>query len=558
METPKRIGKYEIVSRIAAGGFGIIYKGWDPYIKRSVAIKLCATPDAEVRQRFFREAQFVGNLVHPNITLVFDFGIEEEVPYLVQEFLTGYDLDELLKSEVLDDNPRAIVSLLLQVCEGLEFAHQHGIVHRDIKPSNIRVLEDGIVKIMDFGIAKSLEGGTKLTQTGIALGTAGYLAPEQIQGTTIDPRTDIFAIGVVGYELITGQRPFEGKSLSNVLYNILNLDPPPPSVIAGWCPEGLDQIILDCMQKDPARRFQTAGELARALRAIAPGLADGTAPADEQTSAVLRNLVARAEQSQGALRTQASTEHLTSSEPEMLATSSTISHVDDVVEEEERHHSPVLIIFLVLLLVVVGGAGLLYFSPDAQRMVFGPEGAPWVPTATPTPTATPAPTATPNPTPTPTENPTPTPTPTPAGPVTVRLIIDPPAEVAVDGRQLGTDKIQSRNLDLEQGRHSFTLSLSGYPPQTFEREVSWRTRVVSLTLDVGQLTLVYDQGAPPGGTAFLDGASLGKLPLIKVKVAAGKHRLAVRWPDREPFETTIDVPRLPGPTVTLAVAPPGD
>ena len=113
-------------------------------------------------------------------------------------------------------------------------------------------------------------------------------------------------------------------------------------------------------------------------------------------------------------------------------------------------------------------------------------------------------------------------------------------------------------MTLPQGHHSFTLSLSGYPPQTFEKEISWRTQVVSLTLDVGQLTLVYDEGAPPGGTAYLDGDSLGKLPLIKAKVAAGKHRLTVRWPNRKPFEKTIDVPRLPGPTVTLAVAPPGD
>ena len=206
MDTPKRIGKYEISAQIAEGGFGVIFKGWDPYIKRPVAVKMCASPDKEVRQRFQQEAQFVGNLVHRNITLVFDFGVEGDIPYIVQEFLTGYDVDELVNAGVLTD-PKTVASILLQVCEGLEFAHTRGIVHRDIKPSNIRVLEDGTVKIMDFGIAKSLEGSSNLTQTGIALGTAGYLAPEQIQGGTVDPRTDIFAFGVVAYEHIEHLKP---------------------------------------------------------------------------------------------------------------------------------------------------------------------------------------------------------------------------------------------------------------------------------------------------------------------------------------------------------------
>ena len=193
MAPPKKIGKYEIIAQVGTGGFGVIYKAWDPFIKRAVAIKMCATPDEEVRQRFFREAQFVGNLVHRNITLVFDFGVENDVPFIVQEFLTGYDLDTMVKAGVLGD-VKALASILLQVCDGLDFAHNRGIIHRDIKPSNIRVLEDGTVKIMDFGIAKSLEGGSKLTQTGIALGTAGYLAPEQIQGAMVDPRTDVFAL----------------------------------------------------------------------------------------------------------------------------------------------------------------------------------------------------------------------------------------------------------------------------------------------------------------------------------------------------------------------------
>ena len=290
MNAPQRIGKYEIISQIASGGFGVIYKGWDPFIKRPVAIKMCATPDAEVRKRFQQEAQFVGNLVHRNITLVFDYGVEGEVPYIVQEFLTGFDLDQLLKGGALADT-RTVVAILLQVCDGLEFAHHRGIIHRDIKPSNIRVLEDGTVKILDFGIAKSLESASKLTQTGIALGTAGYLAPEQIQGQTVDPRTDIFSLGIVAYELVTGRRPFQGNTLSNVLYRILHEEPEAPASVAPGCPEELDAIIRRCMAKDPAERFQTAHELLEALRQIsAPGAGD-LETSREITTGVLRDAV---------------------------------------------------------------------------------------------------------------------------------------------------------------------------------------------------------------------------------------------------------------------------
>jgi len=565
-DTPERIGKYEVVARIAAGGFGVIYKGWDPYIKRTVAIKLCATPDTEVRQRFFREAQFVGNLVHPNITLVFDFGIENEVPYLVQEFLSGYDLDQLLKGGALEGNSSAIISILLQVCEGLEFAHSRGIVHRDIKPSNIRILEDGTVKIMDFGIAKSLEAGTKLTQTGIALGTAGYLAPEQIQGATIDARTDVFALGIVAYEAVTGRRPFEGKSLSNVLYNILNLDPPPPRELASWCPVELDAIIRRCMAKDPDARYQSARQLADALRHAAASLPAVTGPiGEEETASILRDVVSRMEEA-GGEASGASTRRIPSSQE--LEThddfagpvEKPIEHTTILDEEEgaEGKPSPAVVVFVVLLLLLVGAGAALYFSPPLQHAVFGEAGAPWV--ATPTPTPTPTPTVTPTPTITPTATPTaeatPLPTPTPVPPVEVRLVVDPPALVSIDGRPLGRDRIQSRVVPLKPGLHRFTVSLPGVPPRTVEKEIGPGTGVVSLSLEIGQLTVVYDEGAPPGGVAYLDGETLGRLPLIKAMVPAGEHHLTVTWPDRDPYHVVIEIPRLPAPPRTLAVAPP--
>ena len=565
MDVPKRIGKYEVSSQIAAGGFGVIFKGWDPFIKRPVAIKMCASPDEEVRQRFQQEAQFVGNLVHRNITLVFDFGVENDIPYIVQEFLTGYDLEPLVQAGVVNDT-RTVVSILLQICEGLEFAHTRGIVHRDIKPSNIRVLEDGTVKIMDFGIAKSLEGGTKLTQTGIALGTAGYLAPEQIQGGSVDPRTDIFAFGVVAYELVTGKRPFQGASLSNVLYQILNDEPTQPSDLAGDCSPELETIILKCMAKNPDERFQSIREILDALRSVTGAVGgDGESMVD-LTTGVLRIAVSNMEpqiSDQEPPTRDLSASDIEGEETEKVPTGGSITELTrtpEIEEEESGRRSPVLVIFLALLLFVVASGAALYLSSDVQDLVFGPEGAPWIPTPTPTPTMTPTPTPEPTSTPTaaPTETPEPDPTPTPA-PVTVRLHVDPPAQVTVDGRALdGGAKTSGGPLVLVPGTHSFTVSVPDFPARTFSREVDGSTRTIALNLDFGILTVMDDPAIRlTGGEVFLDGNKIGTVPLIRKKVKSGQHELVVRWPDSDKiFRRNVEIPQAPA-VLALTVAPGG-
>jgi serine/threonine protein kinase len=555
METPEKIGKYEVLSQIATGGFGVVYKAWDPFIKRQVAIKMCVTPDEEVRARFRQEAQFVGNLVHRNITLVFDFGVEGGVPYIVQEYLTGFDLDQLARAGALRD-PRAIVAILLQVCEGLDFAHCRGIVHRDIKPSNIRVLEDGTVKILDFGIAKSKDAGLKLTQTGIALGTAGYLAPEQIQGATIDARTDIFALGVVAYELITRVRPFQGSSLSNVLYKILNEDPPSPGLLNPACSPQLDRLITRCMAKEPELRFQSAAELFTALRSIAVAEAAGVDTSRETTTGILREAVHAVDgevEAPPPAGGDLATTDLSTPHAHSRPTYTEIEHSPDLEEPERDRRRPALATFLALLAVLVLGGGALYLSKDLQRTVFGPEGAPWVPTPTPTPTATSTPTITP----TPTVAPTPTETPTPA-PVTVQLIVDPPAALRVDGAPYGNGRVPGGPIELLPGEHTFTLSLPDFPERTITETVTAETRVVSLTLDVGMLTIMVDQTrAPVGGVAYLDGRELGPVPLVRRKVPAGEHVLTVRWPGvDEPYRKVIEVPRLPNELHLPPVAPP--
>lgn len=568
MKTPLRIGKYEVISQIAVGGFGVIFKAWDPFIKRSVAIKMCASQDEEVRKRFHREAQFVGSLVHRNITMVFDFGVQDDVPYLVQEFLTGFDLDHLLKNGVLGDMD-AVCSILLQVAEGLRYAHLRGIIHRDIKPSNIRILEDGTVKIMDFGIAKSLEAGSKLTQTGIALGTAGYLAPEQIQGESVDPRTDVFSVGVVGYELITGSRPFQGNSLSNVLFRILNEDPEEPRRSSPNCPAELEAVIGRCLEKDPALRYQSAEALIDDLRAV-PLSTELSSEYKDLTTGVLRKAIERLPdpaQASGDSEPDTTpiqgTQVLAGGPPE---SGPEIHHEPELEAGKERRGNPVLTVFLVLVAVLLAGGALVYFSPPVQKTVFGEAGPPWKPTPTPIPTPTPTPTPIPTPTPVPAAEvpepePTPEPSPTPTqGPVTVRVVVDPPSPVKIDGAWMGgsDDAKPIHTLMMMPGDHVFTVHVEDVDPKAFRRTIGTSpNQTIPLTVDLGLLTVNPLPGfAPPGGEVFLDGNRIGTVPLIRKKVPAGEHTLTVRWPGRQQFLRVIQIPRLPSPGLNVGDAAP--
>jgi serine/threonine-protein kinase len=270
----EKIGKYEVSEQIGVGGFGAVYKGRDPFIKRTVAIKTCQVNDEEIKHRFFREAELAGNLHHRHITTIYDFGVENGIPYIVQEFLTGEDLDRKIKRG--DPIPVARkVEILMAIADGLGYAHNASIVHRDVKPANVRVLDDGTVKVMDFGIAKSLQSESNLTQTGITLGTSAYLAPEQIRGEPIDRRTDVFALGVLAYELLTYRKPFRGEHLSTVLYKILNDTPEPVGSLVQDAPPALIAAVGRAMAKAPADRYATMEAFRKDLQAVLRDLAGG-------------------------------------------------------------------------------------------------------------------------------------------------------------------------------------------------------------------------------------------------------------------------------------------
>jgi len=283
-EGRRTIGKYEIVEKIATGGFGTVYKAWDPMIRRAVALKTCEVPDANVRARVFREAQLAGSLQHPNITTVYEFGVEGIVPFLVQELLSGEDLDRFIARQDPLPLPEK-VRILIAVASALDFAHAAGIIHRDIKPANIRILETGVVKIMDFGIAKSLDSNTSITKDGTAVGSTPYMSPEQIVGEAVDARTDLFSLGVVAYELLSGRKPFSNEKLFLLLEQIVKTEAKPLREIATEVPESLAAIVERALRKMPEDRFATAAEMKTALEAALDGLHDSPASHREEPEA---------------------------------------------------------------------------------------------------------------------------------------------------------------------------------------------------------------------------------------------------------------------------------
>ena len=265
---PARIGKYRIDEVLGRGAMGVVYLGFDTIIHRQVAIKTMASltsADAELRERFYQEARAIGNLAHHNIVVVHDLGEERGTPYIVMEYLPGTDLAGLLREGQafsLTDRLR----ILQQVARALEHAHERGIVHRDVKPSNIRVLPDGGVKLMDFGIAKV--GVSQMTLAGSVLGTPDYMSPEQVRGEASDARSDLFSFGIMLFEALTGRRPFTVDNAQGTLYRLVNEEAPPLQRLfdGGSVPDALASLVHRCLHKDPGGRPRDAGQVRRALR----------------------------------------------------------------------------------------------------------------------------------------------------------------------------------------------------------------------------------------------------------------------------------------------------
>ena len=293
-----KLGRYEIVRELGKGAMGVVYLAKDPLIGRLVALKTiraAAHSDddetKEFQQRFIREAQAAGILNHPAIVTVHDIGQDESngTSFIAMEYVEGHNLKELLAH----GNPipwEQISDIISQIADALDFAHSKGIVHRDVKPANIILIEGGRAKITDFGIAKIASGAANLTTTGQFLGTPNYMAPEQIKGTPVDGRTDIFSLGICLYECLTRRKPFGGDSLTSISYKIVHESFPPLREINPDIPEAFEEIVAKCLAKDPAKRYQRGRDVAFALRAaMRPETAPKPEPALEEETVITRD-----------------------------------------------------------------------------------------------------------------------------------------------------------------------------------------------------------------------------------------------------------------------------
>ena len=288
----RRIHKFELHERIGEGAMGVVWKAYDSVLRRFVALKLLNPSfgrTQELRERFHREARAAAALQHPNIVTVYDLGESDGQLFIAMELVEGRDLSDLISVRAplpLEHKLDVVIELL----QGLGYAHARGVIHRDIKPSNVRIAADGRVKIMDFGIAR-LQSADRTGSGGVIVGTPSYMAPEQITNGEITPATDVFAVGCLLYELLTYERPFEAETVHGVFYQVLSTTPKPLRTVAPSIPASLERVALKAMAKTPEERFTTADEFRSALLGMRHALSDPTAVTTEQIS--FRNPLSR-------------------------------------------------------------------------------------------------------------------------------------------------------------------------------------------------------------------------------------------------------------------------
>jgi serine/threonine-protein kinase len=350
MTIPKTIGRYEILDELGHGAMGSVFRAKDPAMDRIVAVKtilsgaLASEQGSEYRQRFFREARAAGALAHPGIVPVFDVGEHEGIPYLVMEFVRGRTLADAMKRGERCSLER-VCEIGQQIAEALGHAHRHGVIHRDIKPANILLTSREVygseqAKITDFGVAKMTAG--EITTTGQLLGTPAFMPPEQFTGSPIDGRTDIFSLGVILYWMATGEQPFAGETMTTVSYKIVHTEPIPPAKLNPAIPTAMEAVILKCLAKSPADRYQTGEEVAQALAQL-------------RSDAKEASLQATAPLMRGTADTSEETYDLNSAKPKSSMTTTTL--VPQLVAAPTGKRKALLSAAVILLVAVAAAGG---------------------------------------------------------------------------------------------------------------------------------------------------------------------------------------------------------
>jgi serine/threonine protein kinase len=540
------IGRYQILEEIGRGAMGIVYRAQDPAIGRVIAIKTIRLTDltdaderARLRERLFREAQSAGSLSHPNIVTIYDIAEENGNACIFMELVNGPPLEQLLNSRTPPDK-ESIFGFLRQTANALDYAHRKGIVHRDIKPANIMIHDDGQAKITDFGVAKTLSH--QMTQSGTMMGTPNYMSPEQVQGLAVDGRADQFALAVIAYEVLTGEKPFAGEYLPTLLYKIVREDPVSPQRLNPALDPAVETVFRKALAKDSQQRYATCAEFVTALTE-ACNRSPGWEPMPRGSS---QSMPTVAGAPPPALPLARGGGGLLGQSPPALSGSQT-----KPPGKVQSDRNP-LVRSLVWVLVGIGLVGLVLLG--AQKLLFNNPGtvsqasqeqAP-APPATQEPaetTAKPSPIGQP---PTPEQIPGQTAKPTqpvspelpadarrsPAPPAqatagerTVQLLTEPPgAHIVIDGNSSLACTTPCM-LSLPGGRHTMSTQLDGYRPYPKVINVPQDgDQFLKLSKTTGTLSVTSN---PPGATIQLNGEVQKQTTPANFTVAPGTYRVRV-------------------------------
>jgi len=507
MSKLESLGRYEIISELGRGGMGIVMKGKDPKIDRLVALKIIKFEDIidsgrekELIERFYIEARAAGKLTHPNIVTIYDVGEESGMSFIAMEFVEGRDLADILRKEKKVPFKRA-ANLIIQIAEGLAFAHERGIIHRDIKPGNILIQENDKVKITDFGLAR-LQSAGSVTQTGHAVGSPLYMSPEQVQSHPMDGRSDIFSLGVMFYELVTGVKPFEADSLTSIIFKIIQEDPLPPSKYDKRISPSAEAVISKMMVKDPEQRYRSCGDVAKDLKKISsfPDGFDG----------------------------------LTGSDAAMTIDFAT-SDKDAIDQAQPETKGSMWAIALLFIAVLAGGAW--WYMQGVQRQAAPPEPS----IAVTTPVSKPAEPIKepeeikPDP-PVPAEPKAPEPVAVVKGFVTINSPIE--SKVIIDGRPAGETPLTS--FELTPGKHTIEARADSY--KLWKKEVKISSgKLVTLSADMAPADGALKISAlPKGALVFINGAKAGLAP-VDTKLAAGDYKVMITKSGYRPFTKKIKI-----------------
>jgi len=592
---PEKIGRYEIAEELGKGAMGVVYKAVDPNIGRTVALKtmrvdLHGADMSDMLRRFQNEARAAGVLNHPNIVTIYDAGEDQGVFYIAMEFIAGQTLQQLLaQMHVL--SAEQLVNIGSQICAGLEYAHSKKVIHRDIKPPNIMIAPDGTVKIMDFGIAKA---GASLTHTGEVLGTPNYMSPEQVKGKELDGRTDLFSLGVILYEMTTGERPFNGQNVTTVIYKIIHENPPAPRELDVTVHPGLSAVIAKCLAKDPEERYQSGADLATALKSYKIV----SVPEPRATSAIPM---------MSPNATGFATRVISQAPPTVLRTAAPIPVANPTASAPkpalevpptqvinlkkpapapppppapvERSSSGTLIgAVLLAVVLIVGAVAVMKRKPAATPSPAPAETSVPVP-PTPsvikppadatgtaiTPPSHPGNTALPSGKPQPGTDATGKPTPA-SGIGELHVTSTPPgAQIEIDGVSQDYYVTPFNAPPMKPGSHVVHAQLAGFSPQTRQVDVVAGQKVVLDFQLTGEKAIYNISSSPSGAEVLIDGVVTGRTTPTQMMLTPGQHRVVLRLEGFLQAEVMTDAaagqsinvsPGLKAKNSTTAFAPP--